>query len=66
VKLIDALEIIKRPTKLEARNFDVLLASGFTPLHLQTFLAAHLRLLKPDQRVSVHTGLFWQMQVCLQ
>lgn len=58
MKLIDALEIIKSPTKLEARSFDVLLASGFTPLHLQTFLAAHLRLLKPDQRVSVHTGLF--------
>lgn len=58
MKLIDALEIIKRPTKLDTRSFDVLQACGFTPLHLQTFLAAHLRLLKPDRCVSVHTGLF--------
>jgi FkbH-like protein len=58
VKLIDALEIRKRSTKIEVRGFDVLLACGFTPLHLQTFLAAELSLLKADCRVSVHTGLF--------
>jgi len=58
VKLIEALEIVKRPIKLDARSFDVLLAAGFTPLHLQTFLAAHLRLLKPNRRISVHTALF--------
>lgn len=58
MKLIDALEILKRPPHSEARVFNVLLACGFTPLHLQTFLAAHLRLLLPDQRVLVETGLF--------
>jgi FkbH-like protein len=42
----------------EAAPFPVLLACGFTPLHLQTFLAAHLQQLLPNRRVSLSTGLF--------
>jgi FkbH-like protein len=35
-----------------------LLACGFTPLHLQTFLAAHLQQAISDRKVAVKTGLF--------
>ncbi|MEJ7640556.1 MAG: hypothetical protein WKF75_21940 [Singulisphaera sp.] len=37
---------------------EVFLACGFTPLHLETYLAAHLRRRCPDRRVRVHVGLF--------
>jgi FkbH-like protein len=36
----------------------VLLACGFTPLHLKTFLAAQLRTRIPRHRVGISTGLF--------
>ncbi len=36
----------------------VTLACGFTPLHLQTFLAAHLQQALPDRKVVVTPGLF--------
>src|SRR4029077_16718932 len=36
----------------------VALACGFTPLHLQTFLAAHLRQRMPDRVVEIVPGLF--------
>jgi FkbH-like protein len=42
----------------EATPFSVLLACGFTPLHLQTFLGAHLQQLLPDRKISLSTGLF--------
>ncbi len=42
----------------DAPEFRVLLACGFTPLHLQTLLAAHLQRALPEHRVSVATGLF--------
>jgi FkbH-like protein len=38
--------------------FCAYLACGFTPLHLQTFLAAHLRELKQGQGVQVEVGLY--------
>src|SRR5438067_893888 len=58
MKLIDALDVIKRPVSGTAPAFDAFLACGFTPLHLQTFLAAELRLLQGDCRVATQTGLF--------
>ncbi len=58
MKLIEALEVIKRPVDADAREFKVLLACGFTPLHLHTFLSASLRLLKPASRVTVQAGIF--------
>ena len=36
----------------------VLLVTGFNPLHLQTFLQAHLQQLIPTSRVSVSTGVY--------
>jgi FkbH-like protein len=55
--ITEALKTLQAsPTK--AAPFPVLLACGFTPLHLQTFLAAHLQQLLPDRKVSLSTGLF--------
>ena len=58
MKLIDALEVLKQPIADDAPLLKVYLACGFTPLHLQTFLAAHLRIRLPRRRVGVTTGLF--------
>jgi FkbH-like protein len=58
MKLIDALEILRRPVSNEASDLRIYLACGFTPLHVETFLGAHLRRLRPACRVKVNTGLF--------
>lgn len=58
MKLISALDLLKRPVADTAPEFKTFLACGFTPLHLHTFLGAELRTLLPDRRVSIHTGLF--------
>jgi FkbH-like protein len=58
MKLIEALEILKRPVAGSAAERKVFLACGFTPLHLQTFLAAHLRKLLPEARIEIETGRF--------
>ena len=58
MKLIDALELLKRPVSNTASDLKIFLACGFTPLHLETFLAAHLRILFPDHRIGITTGLF--------
>lgn len=57
MRLTDALGILhKRPT--DSPQFHVRLACGFTPLHVQTFLAAHLQLALPARRVEADAGLY--------
>ena len=58
MKLIEALEIIRRKQRVEAQAFRVGLVCGFTPLHIQTFLNAHLQLVLPESRVEVSPGLY--------
>ena len=58
MKLIDALEVLRRPVLDAAPDLRVFLSCGFTPLHLQTFIAAQLRMQCPGHRVEVNTGLF--------
>jgi FkbH-like protein len=58
MKLLEALKLIQHNPGLESENLDVFLACGFAPLHLQTFLCAHLRQFLPECRISVHIGLF--------
>ena len=58
MNLIEALEILKQAVPKDAHPLRAFLACGFTPLHLQTFLAAHLRERLPQQRVEVESGLF--------
>jgi FkbH-like protein len=58
VNLIEALEILKQAVPEDEHPLRVFLACGFTPLHLQTFLAAHLRKRLPQKLVEVKTSLF--------
>jgi FkbH-like protein len=58
VKLINALEVLRRSSGTVGPEFKTFLACGFTPLHLQTFLAAHLQMLRPENRITIQTGLF--------
>ncbi len=58
MNLVEALEIFKQALPEDAHPLRTFLACGFTPLHLQTFLAAHLRKRLPQHRVEVKTGLF--------
>jgi FkbH-like protein len=58
MKLIEALEILRRAPSEEMGTFVVSLVCSFTPLHLQTMLAAQLQLCHPERRVKVQTGLY--------
>ena len=58
MKLAEALRMLSLPETQARPAFNVHLACGFTPLHLRTFLTAHLQQLLPGQRVVVHTGAY--------
>ena len=58
MKLIEALEILRAAPKADAPSCKFFLASGFTPLHLTTFLAAELQQRLPTQMVRIETGTF--------
>jgi FkbH-like protein len=58
MKLIEALEIARRPVAESASKVRAFLACGFTPLHLQTFITGHLRALQEETRVEFSVGLF--------
>jgi FkbH-like protein len=56
--LLEALNILREGSPAGAEPFEVALACGFTPLHLQTFLAARLSRLRPDRRVVPKVGVY--------
>lgn len=58
MNLLDALELLKRPVPAPAYGRRIFLECGFTPLHLKTFLAAHLRLCFPGDHIEIKTGLY--------
>jgi len=58
MKLIEALETLRCPVADAAPEFNVSLACGISPLHLQTFLAAELRKRLPENRVVVRPGFY--------
>jgi len=58
MKLVEALKIVNHAPAAAAESFNVFLACGFTPLHLQTFLSAHLQSLLPGRRICIQNGLF--------
>ena len=58
MNLLEALELLKQPISEPASDRQLFLACGFTPLHLKTFLAAHLRLCFPKDRIEIGTGLY--------
>ena len=57
MKLAEALSIV-RSAPVEGAAFHVVLACGFTPLHLQNYFAAYLQKAVPNRKVNVETGLF--------
>lgn len=58
MKLIEALKIVQSPPLGGPRRLRLFLACGFTPLHLQTFLLAFLRVRLPDVLSEIRTGVF--------
>jgi FkbH-like protein len=58
VNLIDALELFKLDVPEGNPSLRVFLGCGFSPLHLQTFLAAHLRKRLPQHRIQMAAGVF--------
>ncbi len=62
MNLIDALESLRTPAEQGTARYAVHLASGFTPLHLQTFLSAHLRKALPLRSIEVRTGLYGDLK----
>ena len=66
MKLLEALELARKPVTADARTFGIHLACGFTPLHLQTFLAAHLRQSFPEHRIEIKTGLYGDLAGTLE
>lgn len=65
VKITEALKITQS-APANARPFSVVLACGFTPLHLQTFLSAHLQQLLPNRKVVVTPGLYGTLAETLE
>jgi FkbH-like protein len=58
MNLMEALEVLQRPVSDHDPRLSVFLACGFTPLHLQTFLTAHLRNIYRSHRIELSSGLF--------
>ncbi|HWN10317.1 MAG TPA: HAD-IIIC family phosphatase [Pyrinomonadaceae bacterium] len=58
MKLSEALKIIQSQPDPGAQKFSVYLACGIFPLHLTTFLAAHLSRRFPDRAVEIQSGLY--------
>jgi len=55
--ITEALSVL-RTRKAGGEPFSVLLACGFSPLHLKTLMQAHLQQGLPDRDVRLGTGLF--------
>jgi FkbH-like protein len=64
MKLIEALQIAN--ASHEGAPFHVLLACGFTPLHLETAVKAHLSLGLPTRSIKVRTGLYGDLAGTLE
>jgi FkbH-like protein len=58
MKLREALTLLRGAPPANAEPLEAILICGCTPLHLQTFLAAHLRLHFPTRLVKVETGTY--------
>jgi hypothetical protein len=66
MKLSEALQVLNAARSFHGTVFRVLLACGFTPLHLETFLGAHLQELLPERPVKVTSGLYGDLAGTLE
>jgi FkbH-like protein len=62
MKLIEALEILRKAASNKGEQFSVFLACGFTPLHLKTLLAAELHLRRPHAQIEIQTGVYGDLR----
>jgi len=62
MKLAEALKIVQADANDGAEKFSVYLACGILPLHLATFLTAHLKLRLPQRAINVETGLYGDLR----
>ena len=62
----EALETIRAKTPDPQQTFEVALGCSFTSLHLQTFLAAHLKLRKPALAVKIRPGVYGDLAGTLE
>jgi hypothetical protein len=58
MNLLEALQIINRTRNEPGKPFRLSLNCGFTPLHLETFLAAHVASHPPLAAVKVSHGIY--------
>jgi FkbH-like protein len=58
MNLLEALKIINRSGSAPGKPFRVTLICGFTPLHLETFLTAHIASNRPQAGVTISHGLY--------
>src|SRR5260221_11139268 len=65
MKLAEALKVIQSALP-DSPRLEVALLCGFTPLHLETFLRAHLCKLFPGRSPNVQTGLYGDLIGILQ
>ena len=65
MKLIEALDILQR-CRAAGAPFRLLCACGFTPLHLSTFLRAHISLALPGRSIEARTGLYGDLNGTLR
>lgn len=61
MQLIEALNIVSQGPNGASDSLTVGLVTGFTPLHLRSFLQASLQLLFPSQGIEIVTGLYGDM-----
>jgi FkbH-like protein len=66
MKLLEALTLLNERKVATAEPFETFLASGFTPLHLGTFLAAHLATALPGRHVDIRSGTYGNLQGSLE
>lgn len=64
MRLVEALQLAN--SSQQGPQFKAFLACGFTPLHLETALKAHLRLALPDRTIEVATGPYGDLARTLE
>ncbi len=58
MKLLEALKTLKSMQGQEGPSLSCALVTGFTPLHLKTFLTAELALRLPGRTIAIEQGLY--------
>jgi FkbH-like protein len=66
LKLIEALKIVQESARSDRPPLRLFLGTGFTPLHLATFLHAHLQRRLQDRTCEIRTGLFGDLAGSLE